>query len=116
MNLITLKEVYVMCKSVYIHIPFCKNICSYCDFCKYFYKKEWINKYLDSLKNEIDNNYKKEKLKTIYIGGGTPSSLEKDELKKLFSITNKLTININFFLNFIKHPTNYSFLILQSHY
>lgn len=81
-----------MCKSVYIHIPFCKNICSYCDFCKYFYKKEWIDKYLDSLKNEIDNNYKKEKLKTIYIGGGTPSSLEKDELKKLFSITNTLLL------------------------
>ncbi|MBQ1495915.1 MAG: radical SAM family heme chaperone HemW [Bacilli bacterium] len=82
-----------MCKSVYIHIPFCKNICSYCDFCKFYYKKEWINKYLDSLKDEVENNYKKEVLNTIYIGGGTPSSLDIDELKKLFDITNNLLLN-----------------------
>lgn len=79
-----------MVKSVYIHIPFCKNICSYCDFCKFFYKKEWIDKYLDSLENEILNNYKGELIDTIYIGGGTPSSLSINELERLFSITNRI--------------------------
>ena len=64
-----------MVKSVYIHIPFCKNICSYCDFCKVYYNKKWINDYLKSLKNEVLNNYKNELIKTIYIGGGTPSSI-----------------------------------------
>ena len=71
-------------KSVYIHIPFCKSICTYCDFAKLYHNREWIDKYLDSLSNEIKSNYKGEKVKTIYIGGGTPSSLSMDMLIKLF--------------------------------
>lgn len=73
-------------KSVYIHIPFCSNICFYCDFCKMLYKKEWVEIYLESLKNEIVNFYKGEKIKTLYIGGGTPSVLTIEELNKLFEI------------------------------
>ena len=38
-----------MRRSVYIHIPFCRNICSYCDFCKLLYKKDWGDLYLDKL-------------------------------------------------------------------
>jgi len=82
-----------MVKTLYIHIPFCKNICSYCDFCKFFYKKEWINKYLDSLEKEIKDNYKGELINNIYIGGGTPSALDLYELKRLFSITKIVNIN-----------------------
>lgn len=80
-------------KSVYIHIPFCKHICSYCDFCKFIYNKEWINKYLDSLEYEINNDYKNDLLDTIYIGGGTPSVLTCDELKKLFEINKVFRLN-----------------------
>ena len=86
-----------MNKSVYIHIPFCKNICSYCDFCKLFYIKKWIKPYLDSLKNEIINNYKGEVIETIYIGGGTPSCLKLEELKYLFEIINIFNMNIKEF-------------------
>lgn len=75
-----------MVKSAYIHIPFCNNICSYCDFCKLLYNKDFVKKYLDALKKEITNNYKGEILDTIYIGGGTPSSLSIVELNELFSI------------------------------
>ena len=82
-----------MVKSAYIHIPFCKNICSYCDFCKFYYKKEWINSYLDSLETEIKKDYKGEELNTLYIGGGTPSSLSLDELKRLFEITKMFKLN-----------------------
>ena len=82
-----------MCKTIYIHIPFCKNICSYCDFCKFYYKKEWINEYLDSLEKEINDNYKGELIDNLYIGGGTPSSLSIDELEKLFSIIKKINIS-----------------------
>ena len=71
-------------KAVYIHIPFCNNICSYCDFPKLYYNKLWINKYLDALNKEIDSRYKGEVIETIYIGGGTPSSLDLEELTKLF--------------------------------
>lgn len=85
-----------MIKSVYIHIPFCKSICSYCDFCKFYYNSNLVNKYLTSLENEIKLNYQKEVLDTLYIGGGTPSSLNIDELNKLFCITNKLKLNNNY--------------------
>ena len=80
-------------KSCYIHIPFCKTICSYCDFCKFYYDKNWILKYLDQLKKEIDLNYNGEKLKTIYIGGGTPTSLDYDELKYLLDILKELELD-----------------------
>ena len=73
-------------KSAYIHIPFCKTICSYCDFCKFLYNEKWVYSYLDALSFEIENNYNKDKLDTIYVGGGTPSSLNIKELKKLFNI------------------------------
>ena len=72
---------------IYIHIPFCNHICSYCDFPKVLYDKKYINKYLDSLKREIVNRYKGEVIKTIYIGGGTPTALDYDELEKLLDIT-----------------------------
>ena len=85
-----------MIKSVYIHIPFCNSICSYCDFCKFFYKKEWINKYLNSLEKEIRDNYKGELIDTIYIGGGTPSSLDINELTKLFEIIKVFKLNNNY--------------------
>ena len=51
-----------------------------------YYDKKWINNYLKALEKEIKNNYQGEKLKTIYIGGGTPSSLDVNELKQLFEI------------------------------
>lgn len=72
--------------AVYIHIPFCKNICSYCDFCKMLYKNTWADSYLDRLKVEIEDKYNDEEIKTLYIGGGTPSSLNVNELNKLIEI------------------------------
>lgn len=76
-----------MAASVYIHIPFCRHICSYCDFCKFLYNEKWVYVYLKALKNEIKDRYMDEKIKTIYIGGGTPSTLSIDEIKKLLEMT-----------------------------
>lgn len=75
-----------MTSSIYIHIPFCSSICTYCDFAKLYYDKKWVNNYLNSLEKEIKDNYKEEVIKTIYIGGGTPSSLDIEELTHLFDI------------------------------
>ncbi len=72
--------------SIYIHIPFCTSICTYCDFCKIIYNEKYISNYLDMLEKEIRERYKGEKVKTIFIGGGTPTSLSLDELKRLFDI------------------------------
>lgn len=80
-------------KSVYIHIPFCDTICTYCDFCKFYYQKDWVKLYLEQLQREIEQNYDYESIKTLYIGGGTPSSLDMDELKKLFEIIEVLDLN-----------------------
>lgn len=79
-----------MVKHAYIHIPFCKNICNYCDFCKMLYHNSWIESYLDILNQEIITNYQNDNLDTIYIGGGTPSCLNIKQLKKLFKIISKL--------------------------
>jgi oxygen-independent coproporphyrinogen-3 oxidase len=72
-------------KSVYIHIPFCRSICSYCDFTKRYYNEIEVDKYLEELAKEIKNNYHNEIIETIYVGGGTPSSLTTKQLKKLFN-------------------------------
>ena len=82
-------------RSVYIHIPFCKSICSYCDFCKFLYNGKWASLYLDALDQEIKEYYENDKVKSIYIGGGTPSSLGIDYLNKLFSILKQLNISEN---------------------
>ena len=81
--------------SIYIHIPFCTQICSYCDFCKIYKNQKWIDIYLDALKKEIIKNYRGEKITTLYIGGGTPSSLSLDELQKLFSILKIFNLDKN---------------------
>lgn len=73
-------------KSVYIHIPFCKTICSYCDFCKMQYSKEWVTEYLETLEEEVREKYNDDVLETVYIGGGTPSCLDQEDLENLFSI------------------------------
>ena len=83
-------------KSAYIHIPFCTSICSYCDFCKFFYNQDLVDKYIIALIDEIKSNYKGEILDTIYIGGGTPSSLDINNLEKLLSfINNNLKVSNN---------------------
>jgi oxygen-independent coproporphyrinogen-3 oxidase len=83
---------------VYIHIPFCTSICSYCDFCKIYYNKKYINSYLDNLEIEIKNRYQDELVNSIYIGGGTPTSLSYQELERLLNITKvfKTTSNLEF--------------------
>ncbi|MBR2588145.1 MAG: radical SAM family heme chaperone HemW [Bacilli bacterium] len=79
--------------SIYIHIPFCSKICAYCDFPKVIKDKKIIDKYLTELEKEIEENYKGENIKTLYIGGGTPTSLNLKQLKKLFKIIDKIKID-----------------------
>ncbi len=79
--------------SIYIHIPFCDNICSYCDFCKVFYNSKLVDDYLEALSHEIDMYYKGEGINTIYIGGGTPSCLNLNQLNILFKIIKKFNFS-----------------------
>lgn len=71
-------------KGLYIHIPFCQNICSYCDFPKRVSITKIKEAYIARLIEEIDY-YKNElnSIKTVYIGGGTPNSLDLSLLELL---------------------------------
>ena len=107
---------------VYIHIPFCIKKCDYCDFISYCDKTEYIEKYIESLKNEINNNvgalsvintkgeYQTTPLEnsnyqitTVYIGGGTPSSIDSkyiidilNSIKEKYNLENaEITIEVN---------------------
>lgn len=80
-------------RSVYIHIPFCTHICSYCDFCKIYYNEDLVIDYLNALEKEINNYYHGEEIMTLYIGGGTPSSLNMTQLERLFQILNKFKLS-----------------------
>lgn len=83
-----------MMKSLYVHIPFCNHICTYCDFCKVFYKEEWANQYLDALSFEIEDKKLNGNYDTIYIGGGTPSALSYQQLEKLFKLLKPFSSNV----------------------
>lgn len=74
-------------RSVYIHIPFCNQICSYCDFPKMLHHQKFVDAYLKSLKKEINQYYLKDVIQTIYIGGGTPTALSDEDFEKMLKLT-----------------------------
>ncbi len=89
--------------SVYIHIPFCKHRCHYCNFYSAVslkYRKEFIGKLLKEI-NLRKNYLGDEKINTIYFGGGTPSLLSVDEIYhiintvyKSYSVSNDAEITL----------------------
>ena len=92
---------------LYVHIPFCNSICSYCDFPKMMAKSSSKSKYIDHLINELDS-YKNQltNVHTVYIGGGTPNSLDIGDFEKLLkalkpyldvSVENTIEINSEIF-------------------
>ena len=68
--------------SAYVHIPFCTQICYYCDFSKVFIKNQPVDSYLEHLLEEFQS-YDIQKLRTLYIGGGTPTALSASQLEVL---------------------------------
>ena len=94
---------------VYVHIPFCVRKCYYCDFISYSNKFEMQEEYIKKLIKEIEDNkdlLKNNEITTIYIGGGTPSSLKpeliKNVLDKIYELANiknkekvEITIEVN---------------------
>ena len=93
--------------SIYIHIPFCKSKCIYCDFVSFPNCEKWFSSYLEKIKQEIDYHASKLKdrnVKTIFIGGGTPSLLSGEDIFDLvtfvlqkFSVSKQaeITIEVN---------------------
>lgn len=84
---------------IYIHIPFCKQKCYYCDFISYCEKDNFIEKYIKCLICEIKTWAKKNKdkynLTTIYIGGGTPSYIDSKYIEDILDVINNNIENLN---------------------
>lgn len=90
---------------IYIHIPFCKKKCDYCDFVSYCGKEEYVEKYIEAVKQEIKDNLKKiqGEITTIYIGGGTPSCIDSkyivEIMNTIYSVienrADEITIEVN---------------------
>lgn len=76
-----------MPQAVYIHIPFCQRICPYCDFTKFISKGQPVMDYLISLRKEMETMvslYPPKRIKSIFIGGGTPTILTNEQMDFLF--------------------------------
>ncbi len=80
-----------MDRSVYIHIPFCHEICHYCDFAKIYYNRDLADQYLKNLRKEMEFYLGNQKIspRTIYLGGGTPTSLNSEQLEYLMKSIHK---------------------------
>ena len=79
--------------SAYVHIPFCTQICYYCDFSKVFIKNQPVDSYLEHLIEEY-HSYDIKKLRTLYIGGGTPTALSARQMAFLLEkLTDKLDLS-----------------------
>jgi putative oxygen-independent coproporphyrinogen III oxidase len=82
-----------MRKSLYIHVPFCEQICHYCDFNKFFLQNQPVDEYLDLCMEEMGKTVKThpqtELIETIYIGGGTPTALSTEQLQRLLEAVPK---------------------------
>ncbi|WP_024343817.1 radical SAM family heme chaperone HemW [Streptococcus equinus] len=80
--------------SAYVHIPFCTQICYYCDFSKVFIKNQPVDAYLQALIREFES-YDIKKLRTLYIGGGTPTSITAEQLEYLLTnLTKHLDLSV----------------------
>lgn len=72
--------------SAYLHIPFCEQLCYYCDFNKVFLEDQPVDEYIQAMLSEMDlmnEYYPQQQLETLYIGGGTPTSLSAKQLDVL---------------------------------
>ncbi|KAA1040060.1 radical SAM family heme chaperone HemW [Macrococcus equipercicus] len=87
--------------SLYIHIPFCNRICTYCDFNKFLIKNQPVDAYIDCLIQELEG-IDTCTFNTLFIGGGTPTALSVTQLERLlsyiadrFTVTDEWTMEAN---------------------
>jgi putative oxygen-independent coproporphyrinogen III oxidase len=83
-----------MARGVYIHIPFCHQICNYCDFNKVFFKNQPVDEYIEALGLEMEMTVKQfpeafQNIETIFLGGGTPTALSAAQIKNLLQLIAK---------------------------
>lgn len=77
--------------AVYVHVPFCAQVCVFCPFNKVAYQKNDVLQYMDAVKKEIDiysstNYIKNTQIDSVYFGGGTPSALSSEQMAELLRV------------------------------
>lgn len=102
-----------MTQAIYIHIPFCSHICYYCDFNKVYLEGQPVDAYVNSLIKEMhfyQEELRQEPIKSIYFGGGTPSTLTCQQIERLFRALNSLvTYGSNVEVTFEMNPNDVTF-------
>ena len=71
---------------LYLHVPFCRGICYYCGFVHSVYRPSLADEWLDALDRELKERPLPKGLKTVYIGGGTPTCLSPAQLERLLAV------------------------------
>lgn len=81
---------------IYVHIPFCKKKCYYCDFISYSNKDSKIEEYIEAVKKEIQSQKIEDEITSIYLGGGTPSYINSKYIKEIMQeiLKNNVTPNV----------------------
>lgn len=72
--------------SVYVHVPFCRHRCGYCDFTLVAERDDLIDAYLAALETELQSASSQRVVKTLFFGGGTPTHLSVEQLVRLFTV------------------------------
>jgi oxygen-independent coproporphyrinogen-3 oxidase len=73
-------------RSVYVHVPFCRHRCGYCDFTLVAARDDLVDRYFAALARELERIREPLEPQTLYLGGGTPSHLGPDGLRRLFGL------------------------------
>ena len=81
-------------KAVYVHVPFCRDICAYCDFTRCRYHAGLANQWLMAVEKELQEKLAGTAVETAYIGGGTPSALNSSQLEQLLKLLAPYTTQV----------------------
>ena len=73
-------------RHLYVHVPFCLRRCDYCDFASQVYDRDLASEYVDALEREVGSRCGELAFETVYVGGGTPTALDHDQIERLLAL------------------------------
>src|SRR3954469_5697449 len=76
-------------RSAYLHVPFCRHRCGYCNFTLVAGRDDLIDAYLNALERELSSLGQPHEVDTLFLGGGTPTHLPPNQLERLFTIATR---------------------------
>lgn len=96
-------------RSAYVHVPFCRHRCGYCDFTLVAGRDDLADAYLDALRIELETLEESPVLDTLFVGGGTPTHLTADRLGRLFELLDEhLRLNRDAEISVEANPSDFA--------